>query len=61
MIGRVRLTELPHDGAKWSWSVTDPELAARPRWVNTSGEMPSRRQAMARLVERRQELRRIRS
>jgi hypothetical protein len=24
VIGRVRLTELPHDGAKWSWSVTDP-------------------------------------
>src|SRR5829696_10217069 len=41
VIGRVRLTELPH-GAKWSWSVTDPELAGRPGWANTQGEMPSR-------------------
>jgi hypothetical protein len=59
VIGRVRLTELPHDGAKWAWSVTDPELAGRPGWANTSGEMPSRRQAMARLIERWHELRRV--
>ena len=34
-----------------------PDLAGRPGWANTSGEMPSRRQAMARLIERWQELR----
>src|SRR5215203_3735923 len=42
-----------------TWSVTDPELAGRPGWANTSGEMPSRRQAMDRLIERWQELRRL--
>ena len=56
VIGRVRLTELPH-GAKWMWTITDPDLAGRPGWANTHGEMPSRRQAMARLIERWQELR----
>src|SRR4051812_11875368 len=60
VIGRVRLTELPH-GAKWMWSVTDPDLAGRPGWANTHGEMPSRRQAMERLIERWQELRRLNS
>ena len=48
--------QLPHD-PKWAWSVTDPELAGRPGWANTSGEMPSRRQAMDRLIERWHELR----
>jgi hypothetical protein len=43
----------------WLWSVTDPELAGRPGWSNASGETTSRRQAMARLVERWQELRRV--
>jgi len=60
VIGRVRLTELPHDGAKWAWSVTDPDLAGRLGWADTHGEMPSRRQAMDRLIERWQELRRLR-
>ena len=56
VIGRVRhLTDLPRDPKPWSWSVTDPDLAGRPGWANTSGEMPSRRQAMARLIERWQE------
>ena len=41
MIGRVRLTELPH-GAKWLWTVTDRELAGRPGGADTHGEMPSR-------------------
>ena len=50
------MTNLPGD-PKWSWSVTDPELAGRPGWANTSGEMPSRWQAMDRLIERWQELR----
>jgi hypothetical protein len=39
------------------WAVTDPDLAGRPGWANTSGEMLSRRQAMDRLIERWQELR----
>ena len=37
--------------------ITDPELAGRPGWATTHGEMPSRRQAMARLIERWLELR----
>ena len=58
IIGRImHMTNLPRDPKPWSWSVTDPELAGRPGWANTSGEMPSRRQAMARLIERWQELR----
>jgi hypothetical protein len=57
VIGRVRYHQPgPRDPA-WSWSVTDPELAGRPGWGNTHGEMPSRRQAMARLIERWHELR----
>ena len=57
VIGRVQhMTNLPGD-PKWSWSVTDPELAGRPGWADTHGEMPSRRQAMARLIERWHELR----
>ena len=32
---------------------------AGPGWANTNGEMPSRRQAMDRLIERWQELRRV--
>ena len=61
IIGRLRrMAELPRDPKPWSWSVTDPELAGQPGWANTQGEMPSRRQAMARLIERWQELRRLR-
>jgi hypothetical protein len=57
VIGRVQyMTNLPGD-PKWSWSVTDPELAGRTGWADTNGEMPSRRQAMARLIERWLELR----
>ena len=60
IMGRVRLmAELPRDPKPWSWSVTDPELAGGPGWANTQGEMPSRRQAMARLIERWHELRRV--
>ena len=52
VIGRVRLlAELPQP---WMWSVTDPTLAGR---ADTHGEMPSRRQAMDRLIERWHELR----
>src|SRR3954468_10892699 len=40
----------------WLWSVTDPELAGLPGWGHASGTMPSRRQAMNRLIERWQEL-----
>ena len=59
IIGRImHMTNLPRDPKPWSWSVTDPELAGRPGWANTHGEMPSRRQAMARLIERWHELRR---
>jgi len=58
VIGRVQhMTNAPRDPKPWTWSVTDPELAGRPGWGNTHGEMPSRRQAMARLIERWQELR----
>jgi hypothetical protein len=47
------------DGPKpWLWSVTDVELAGRPGWGKASGTMPSRRQAMSRLIERWQELHR---
>ena len=60
VIGRVRLlAHAPRDPKPWTWSVTDPELAGRPGWANTNGEMPSRRQAMYRLIERWQELRRL--
>jgi len=38
--------------------VTDVELAGRPGWGKASGTMPSRRQAMSRLIERWQELHR---
>jgi hypothetical protein len=58
IIGRVR--EDAHRAAKpWLWSVTDPELAGKPGWANTHGETTSRRQAMARLIERWHELRRV--
>ena len=60
VIGRVRYHQLGPRDPVWSWSVTDPELAGRPGWANTHGEMPSRRQAMARLIERWQELRAFR-
>src|SRR5829696_1720594 len=44
VIGPVRLlAEGPQDPKAWSWSVTDPDLAGRPGWANTNGEMPSRR------------------
>ena len=59
IIGRVRHDHLGPRGPRWLWSITDLELAGRPGWANTHGEMPSRRQAMARLIERWQELRRI--
>ena len=56
-IGRVRYHQLGPRDPVWLWSVTDPELAGRPGWANTHGEMPSRRQAMDRLIERWHELR----
>jgi hypothetical protein len=60
IIGRImHMTNLPRDPKPWMWSVTDPTLAGRPGWANTNGEMPSRRKAMARLIERWEELRRI--
>ena len=40
IIGRVGMTKLPHDGPKWAWSVTDPELAGRPGWANTTAKCP---------------------
>jgi len=49
---------LPRDPKPWLWSITDPDLSGR--LANTNGEMPSRRQAMDRLIERWQELRRLR-
>ena len=58
IIGQVRLlAEGPQHPKPWMWSVTDPDLAGQPGCANTHGEMPSRRQAMDRLVERWQELR----
>ena len=61
IIGRVRhMTNLPRDPKPWMWSVTDPTLAGMPGWANTHGEMPSRRQAMDRPIERWQELQRLR-
>src|SRR3954454_11363585 len=60
VIGRVRLlAELPRDPKPWMWSVTDPTLAGQPGWADTQGEVPSRPQAMDRLIERWQELRRL--
>ena len=60
IIGRImHMTNLPRDPKPWLWSITDPDLAGRPGWANTHGEMPSRRQAMDRLIERWQELRRL--
>ena len=60
IIGRVRhMTDAPRDPKPWLWTITDTELAGRPGWANTSGETPSRRQAMDRLIERWQELRRM--
>jgi len=54
IIGRImHMTNLPRDPKPWMWSVTDPELAGRPGWADT--------QAMARLIERWQELRASRS
>ena len=58
VIGRVQhMTNLPGDPKPWMWTITDPDLAGRPGRADTSGEMPSRRQAMARLIERWLELR----
>jgi len=57
VIGRVRYHQLGPRDPVWLWSVTDPELAGLPGWANTDGEMPSRRQAMDRLIERWHELR----
>ena len=60
VIGRVRLlAELPDNPKPWLWSVTDPTLAGVPG--HTHGEMPSRRQAMDRLIERWHELRAFRA
>src|SRR5215203_4002839 len=40
IMGRVRLlAEGSRDPKPWSWSITDPELAGRPGWANTHGEM----------------------
>jgi len=58
IIGRVRLLEELPDPKPWMWSVTDPDLAGVPG--HTHGEVLSRRQAMERLIERWQELRRLR-
>jgi hypothetical protein len=53
VIGRVRLlAELPRDPKPWMWRVTDPTVAGQPGWADTQGEVPSRRQAMDRLIER---------
>ena len=53
VIGRVRLSPAWSAGSDvWLWSVTDPELAGRPGWANTHGEMPSRRQAKEDLLYR---------
>src|SRR3954454_3107808 len=62
VIGRVREQGRGEpragDGPKpWLWSVTDVELAGRQGWGHASGAMPSRRQAMTRLIERWHELR----
>ena len=59
IIGRIRHDRFSPRDPVWAWSVTDPELAGRPGWSNTQGEMPSRRQAMDRLIERWQEMRRM--
>jgi hypothetical protein len=61
IIGRImHMTNLPRDPKPWLWTITDTELAGRPGWANTHGEMPSRRQAMDRLIERWRELRAFR-
>src|SRR5215203_3595047 len=58
IIGRImHMTNLPRDPKPWRWTITDTELAGRPGWANTHGEMPSREEAMKRLIERWQELR----
>jgi len=62
IIGRVREQgrgePRASNGPKpWLWSVTDVELAGRPGWGHASGAMPSRRQAMERLIERWRQLR----
>jgi hypothetical protein len=58
IIGRImHMTNLPRDPRPWLWSITDPDLSRR--LANTNDEMPSRRQAMDRLIERWQELRRL--
>ena len=41
-IGRVRQDE-HRAGKPWVWSITDPELAGKPGWANTTGETTSRR------------------
>jgi hypothetical protein len=51
------MTELPHDLKPWMWSVPDPDVAGQPGWSDTHGETGSRRQAVARVIERWQELR----
>src|SRR3954469_14326764 len=56
-IGRVREQGRgerrdPSHPKPWLWSVTDIQLAGRPGWSNASGKADSRRQAMARLIER---------
>src|SRR3954454_18542855 len=41
VIGRVRhMTDAPRDPKPWLWTITDTELASRPGWANTNGEMP---------------------
>ena len=61
VIGRVRYHQPGSRDPVWAWSITDPTLAGRPGWANTHGEMPSRRQAMDRLIERWLELRAFRA
>ena len=58
-IGRVRYHPPGPRDPVWAWSITDTDLAGRPGWANTHGEADSRRQAMDRLIERWQEMRRM--
>ena len=60
VIGRIRLMANCHASRSRGCGASPTRmLAGRPGWANTHGEMPSRRQAMARLIERWQELRRV--
>jgi hypothetical protein len=39
IIGRVRLTELPHS-LKWLWTITEPELAGRRAGQTRTAKCP---------------------